>query len=323
MSERIADLVATPGHGKPRENGITIAEMDRLANEKEVSDLAEYTDIVEFGAEALFLLPRSKLLQLVRQCHDGGIAVQSGGTVAEVANLKGAIPEVLDALESLGIDTITVGETMGRISADRKWNLIDHITSRSMKYVLEVRVDAPGARERRDQLLTRLREAESFKGKKVIVWASELDKATSSSELSPAAWEALNEAAGAIGPPSLVFRAPAAALRTSLVQEFGPDVNLAGVPLGDVLELQLQRSGLTTETFGFKGVTQNIEGSPAAKFVYHLVRTEHPIDQSDLVAKSGLPRRTVQAAIEFLVSGGLVREVHDQLDQRRRRYTLK
>ena len=100
-------------------------------------------------------------------------------------------------------------------------------------------------------------------------------------------------------------------------------MNLAGVPVDEVLVLEMQRLGLTVETLGLSRPLQSFDGSPAAKFIYHLIRTEHPIDQATLRLRSGLPRRTIQAALSSLVERGLVREVPDASDLRKHRYTVK
>jgi len=83
----------------------------------------------------------------------------------------------------------------------------------------------------------------------------------------------------------------------------------------------MQRLGLTIETLGVSPPVQNVQGSPAAKFVYHLIKLEHPIDQPTLIQRSGLPKRTLQAALSYLVDSGLVREVSDMSDLRRHKYT--
>ena len=136
-------------------------------------------------------------------------------------------------------------------------------------------------------------------------------------------WDVLNEVAGTFGPPSLIFEAQEMRQLSVLVLEFGPTVNLAGVPLNEALVLEMHRLGLTVETLGLSRPLQSFEGPPAVKFVYHLVRTEHPIDQATLCLRSGLPRRTVQAALSTLVESRLVREVSDSSDLRRRSYTMR
>ena len=134
-------------------------------------------------------------------------------------------------------------------------------------------------------------------------------------------WEALNDLVGRFGPPNLIFEAPRRTQRVSLILEFGPSVNLASIPIGDVTLLEMQRLGLTTETLGLAPSVRNVEGSPASKFVYHLIKSEHPIDQATLIQKSGLPKRTLQAALSYLVDKGLVREVSDLSDLRKHKYT--
>ena len=98
-------------------------------------------------------------------------------------------------------------------------------------------------------------------------------------------------------------------------------MNIAGVPIDDVMPLEMHRLGLTVETLGVSPPVQNVQGSPAAKFVYHLIKAEHPIDQPALIQRSGLPKRTLQAALSYLVDNGLVREVSDMSDLRRHKYT--
>ena len=111
--------------------------------------------------------------------------------------------------------------------------------------------------------------------------------------------------------------------RIALTLEFGPNVNLASVPVNCITTLEMQRLGLTTETLGVTPPVQSVQGSPASKFVYHLIKSEHPIDQQALIQTSGLPKRTLQAALRYLVEGGFVREVPDMSDLRRHKYTPK
>ena len=49
-------------------------------------------------------------------------------------------------------------------------------------------------------------------------------------------------------------------------------------------------------------------GGPATKFVYFLIKSHHPIDQSELIRFSDLPRRTIQGVIEDLKRQGLIIE---------------
>ena len=63
-------------------------------------------------------------------------------------------------------------------------------------------------------------------------------------------------------------------------------------------------------------------GGPATKFVYFIIKIHHPIDQSELIRLSGLPRRTVQGVIEDLKCQSLITESTSAGDARRKVYDL-
>ena len=63
-------------------------------------------------------------------------------------------------------------------------------------------------------------------------------------------------------------------------------------------------------------------GGPATKFVYFLIKSHHPIDQSELIRFSDLPRRTIQGVIEDLKRQGLIIERAGTDDARKKFYDL-
>ena len=63
-------------------------------------------------------------------------------------------------------------------------------------------------------------------------------------------------------------------------------------------------------------------GGPATKFVYFLIKSHHPIDQSELIRFSDLPRRTIQGVIEDLKHQGLIVESAGTDDARKKFYDL-
>ena len=63
-------------------------------------------------------------------------------------------------------------------------------------------------------------------------------------------------------------------------------------------------------------------GGPATKFVYFLIKSHHPIDQSELIRFSDLPRRTIQGVIEDLKRQGLIIESAGTDDARKKFYDL-
>lgn len=325
MSGRLVDeLIPTVREGKPRESGVTIASdhFGQIDNDL-LEQTAEYLDFIEIGVSIPLMVERSKLLERVRRYHDLGVKVLSGGTLIQVAVHKGITPQVLERLRALGFDMVGISESAGNMPIETKRAILNNISKLSMDYIFGVgRKDSeptitPG------YMISRIQEAFELKSHKVIIETGEEGKGgglyDAQGEIS---WDTLNETAGRFGPPNLIFAAPRISQRTALILEFGPAVNLAGVPMDEALTLEMQRLGLTAETLGLSRPIQSIEGSPAAKFVYYLIRAEHPLDQSTLIQRSGLPKRTLQAALSCLVENGFVREVSEASDMRRHKYTL-
>jgi phosphosulfolactate synthase len=326
MSERLLDEVVSAVRGsKPRESGVTIvSDSFGSIDDDLLEQTAEYIDFVKLGLSAPLLVEKSRLLKRVGRYHDLGIKVSSGGTLIQVAVQKDITRQVLEGLRALGFDMIEISESARVIPAEKKRQILDDISKLSMNCIFEVgSKDSRGVRFSAP-IISRIQEAFDLSGEKVIIEMMEEDEAVGLSKAhEEMSWDILNEIAGRFGPPNLIFKAPRISQRTALILEFGPAVNLAGVPINEILTLEMQRLGLTAETLGLYRPVQNVEGSPAVKFVYHLIRTEHPVDQTTLILRSGLPKRTVQGALAYLVDTGLVREVSVSSDMRRRKYTLK
>ncbi len=326
MSERTNNFgstgLALEREGKPRDKGLTFAT-DRLEtlNKELLEQTSEYVDYVKIGLSYPLLLDRSKLIERIRYYHDIGIKVQSGGTLVQVAYKKKILSQVLDRLHSLGFDTVEISESATDIPTEVKEEIVNTLKRLSMDYVFEVGKNDPGHQPPVTYLISKIQEALEFKSPKVIIEGGNGRGVGVYESQGEIVWDSLNEIVGRFGPPNLVFEAPLEPQRTSLILEFGPNVNIASVIIDDVLPLEMQRLGLTTETLGVSPPVQNVQGSPAAKFVYHLIKAEHPIDQPTLIQRSGLPKRTLQAALSYLVESGLVREVSDMSDLRRHKYT--
>ncbi|MDG6995873.1 MAG: phosphosulfolactate synthase [Nitrososphaerota archaeon] len=324
MSENSGSILSAIGReGKPRDKGLSVVS-DRfdLLNRDLLEQAAEYVDYVKIGLSLPLILDRTKLIERIRYYHDIGVKVMSGGTLIQVAYKKRMATQVLERLRSLGFDTVEISESAADITREAKETIIDTIQKLSMDYLFEVGKKDLRRPSPQTYLISKIEEAFELKSPKVVIEAGESGAGVgiynSQHEID---WDYLNEIVGRFGPPNLIFEAPLPAQRTDLILEFGPNVNIASVPMQDILRLEMERLGLTTETLGVSPPVQSVQGSPASKFVYHLIKTEHPIDQPTLIQRSGLPKRTLQAALSYLVEKGFVREVSDMSDLRRHKYT--
>lgn len=308
--------------GKPRDRGLTIVSDVVGSVEKGfLGQVAESIDYAKIGLSLPLILDRSMLLERVRNYHDLGIKVMSGGTLLEVAIKKDILTQVLEKLKSLGFDTVEISESARDIPSELKREVVNKVTSLSMEYIFEVGKKDPKNPPSTSYLISKIEEAFDFESRKVLIEAGEGRSVGIYDSSGDVSWDMLNELVGRFGPPNLIFEAPIKHQRTSLILEFGPGVNIAGIALSEIMELEMQRLGLTSETLGLSPSTRNVEGSPAVKFIYHLIKTEHPVDQPTLMQKSGLPKRTLQAALSYLIDQGVVREVSDMSDLRRHKYT--
>jgi len=332
MSERLivasysgaASIPNLSREGKPRDKGLTFAVDDlKLLDRDYFLQNADYIDWVKIGQSLPLLLDRSKLIERIRFFHDSGIKVQSGGTLVQVAYKKKILPQVLERLRAMGFDTVEISESATEIALETKEEILNLIRKLSMDYVFEVGKKDPARPQSVSYLISKIEEAIELKSPKVLIEAGNGIGVGIFDSQGEIVWDTLNEIVGRFGPPNLVFEAPLESQRIALTLEFGPNVNLAGIPVNSVTTLEMQRLGLTTETLGVSPPVQSVQGSPASKFVYHLIKSEHPIDQQALIQKSGLPKRTLQAALRYLVEGGFVREVPDMSDLRRHKYTPK
>jgi phosphosulfolactate synthase len=322
LSDRTSSSLPLAREGKPRDKGLTYAtDHLHILNKELLEQTSEYIDQVKIGLSYPLLLDRSKLIERIRFYHDIGVKVQSGGTLVQVAYKKKILAQILERVRSLGFDTVEISEAATDIPREAKEEIITTVKRLSMDFIFEVGRNDPGHPSPISYLTSKIQEALDLKSPKVIVEAGAGKGVGIFGAEGEINWDTLNEIVGRFGPPSLVFEAPLVSQRTALVLEFGPSVNVASVPIEDVQVFEMERLGLTVETLGVSPPVQNVEGSPAAKFVYHLIKAEHPIDQPTLIQRSGLPKRTLQAALSYLVENGFVREVSDMSDLRRHKYT--
>jgi len=322
MSEGLTVLPLSR-EGKPRDKGITVVSDGFGHLDKELLEsTAEFIDYVKIGQSLPLIIDRSKLLERIRYYHDLGISVSSGGTLIQAAMKRRITLQVLEKLRSVGFDFIEISESAGDMTNEAKQGLLNSISRLSMGYMFEVGRKDPKHAPSTAYMISKIQEAFEFKSPKVVIEAGlEGEGVGFYDPNGEVSWDTLNEIVGRFGPPNLIFEAPRVFQRTALVLEFGPSANLASIPINDILLLEMQRLGLTIETLGVSPPVQSVEGSPAAKFIYHLIRSEHPIDQAALIQKSGLPKRTLQAALSYLVEKGFVREISDLSDLRRHKYT--
>src|SRR5690349_3849490 len=120
-------------------------------------------------------------------------------------------------------------------------------------------------------------------------------------------WSPYFEVSSSKIPPKFIFECPIESQQSALIAEFGQRANLAGINPDAISSVEsLRRGFMSKATFGVSYLRKEPQTGPASKFIYYLIKTKNPVDQSELIGLSHLPRRTIQNAIEELKSQGLI-----------------
>lgn len=309
--------------GKPRSTGLTVAvdSLDKLDLEQ-LAFAADYLDIVKIEGALPLLADRARMAERIRLYHDFEVRVSTGGMLLEVAVNKQQHHKVLDRAQSLGFDIVEVSESVVDMQPEQKQSIVENAGKLGLECILEVGRKDPRRQLTLQQSLNKIDEAFKLGSKKVVLEGGGTGQTGIYLEDGQIRREWLDEVVGRFGPPNLLFEAPLVSQQVSLILEFGPDVNLGNIPLNGVLTLEARRLGLEWATMGVGRSKEELQASPAVKFVYHLIQSNQPMDQETLIDLSSLPKRTVQAALSVLVGERYVTELRDVNDARRKRYSV-
>lgn len=135
-------------------------------------------------------------------------------------------------------------------------------------------------------------------------------------------WDWVNRIMEEAPRQKIMFEAPQERQQVELVIRLGSNVNLGNVSINSVAALETQRRGMRGDTFGILDTTAKVTGPPSNKFVYYMVANHGSIDQSTIMALTGINRKTLQTSLAELPETGLIRVGSDRKDLRKRIYTL-
>lgn len=245
-----------PGYGsKPRQVGYTMV-LDKRLGLKETEDLlalaGDYIDLIKltFGTSALY--PEAVLRAKIKLIRSYGVDVYPGGTLFEIAVWQDRLEPFLQCAADLGFTGIEISDGTLDLSPQARRRAIQRAKACGFKVVTEVGkkngpplpvlrmqqmiVDdlAAGA----DQVIIEGRES----GKGVGIFDEE-------GRIKTAELEALVHDLPTFE-RVLIWEAPLKSQQVSLIQRFGPNVNLGNIAPEEVLALAALRNGLRGDTFG-------------------------------------------------------------------------
>ncbi|HEX2406461.1 MAG TPA: phosphosulfolactate synthase, partial [Nitrososphaeraceae archaeon] len=141
-------------------------------------------------------------------------------------------------------------------------------------------------------------------------------------------WKFISSLISTYSQENFIFETPIDSLQIHLIAKLGERVNLGLIDPFQVGLIEWTRrkyySKLEMALDKQQNIPnfKNIAGGPSVKFIYFIIKSIHPIDQTELMRVSELPRRTIQASISELKRQGVIIENLDSKDSRKKIYNL-
>jgi phosphosulfolactate synthase len=307
---------------KPRQEGITLT-VDKLESfdRENFEILAAFIDQIKIHNTYPLLISNDLLQKKISYYHDFDIKVSTGSTLTEYAISQNSLENYIKECAKMGFDIIEIGENNIDIDIEKKKKISNSILSADLNFNWKIGKKDPRHQIGIDNTLLRIADVIKIGAKKVVLEANEGISVGIYDQNGSVIWNYVAALTAKYPPNTFIFEAPLPTQQSALIAEFGQRVNLAEINIDNVASVESQRRGfLSKSSFGMSFSQKEIGGSPASKFIYYLIKTKSPIEQSDLIGITHLPRRTVQSAIEDLKNQGFIIERNSLDDSRRKVY---
>jgi phosphosulfolactate synthase len=307
---------------KPRAEGLTYIIDKFQGLDKESFELVSpFVDMVKIYGALPLLVSETTLKKRINFYHDFDVHVSTGSTIAEFATLENLLIPLTKKIAEIGFDAVELGENNIDLDIEDKKKIVDIIMSQDLDFQWKVGKKDPRHQLSIEETLIKIDQAMTLGLKKVVLEANEGLSVGIYDEKGVIKWNFIGALTAKYPPNTFIFEAPIESQQSALIAEFGQRVNLAEIRSDAITSVESQRRGfLSKSVFGVSYLRKDPEGGPAAKFIYYIIKTKYPIDQSELTSISHLPRRTVQAAVEDLKRQGLIIERNSLDDARKKMY---
>ena len=281
-----------------------------------------FMTVAKIGWGLPLLMDEADVRKRVQMYRQYGIDVSNGGTMLEIASSKNKTSKALEHILDAGFTVIELSEGIIDIPRREKKMVAEFARDHGMKLHIEVGRKNAGNQLSLEDTIDGIGAALDFDPDMVIIEGRETGRSVEIYDNDGhIKWDWVSRIIENFDQSKIMFEAPLEDQQAQLITKLGPGVNLGNVSLQSVLPLQSQRSGFRGDNFGGFTGTRKVSGSPATKFVYHVISSHLSLDQGQIASITGLNRRTVQIAIDALVSQQLIRVTSDPRDMRHRVYS--
>ena len=307
-------------HKKPRHEGITyIIDKFQGFDRENFEIISPFIDMVKIYGAYPLLISSEHLKKRIDFYHQNNVLVSTGSTLTEYAIRENVFEKFIEQSKISGFDIIEISENNIHLSLEEKKKIIKIMASYDLRHQWKIGKKDPRRQLTLDETIKRINEVLENNQEKVILEANLGFNVGIYDEKGDIKWNLLSAITSKISPNNIIFETPLEIQQAVLIAEFGQRVNLGEVKLENVVSIESQRRGfLSKASFSITPVKKGPEGSPATKFIYYIIRNKHPVEQSELIYMTNLPRRTVQASIEELRNQGLIIEKNSLDDTRKK-----
>ncbi|HEX6647030.1 MAG TPA: phosphosulfolactate synthase [Nitrososphaeraceae archaeon] len=310
---------------KPRLEGIT-SIIDKLQplDIENFKNIVSYVDSVKIPQSCFLLYSPTELERRIKFYHEHNISVAIDSKITDYALTNNTLNEYLREILSFGFNIIEVEVNMNNNFDDNQ-----KITEISNSFGIELQwkfnKKNSGNNIYHNNIFEKIRELLKISKTKMILGIDQkvdlniLNRGTD--------WRFISSLISTYSQSNFIFETDIESLQINLISKFGERVNLGLIDPFQVGLIEwsrrkdyskLEKSFDKQSTFNMR----NISGGPSVKFIYFILKSLHPIDQTELMRISELPRRTVQASISELKRQGVIFEILDPKDARKKIYEL-
>ncbi len=312
---------------KPRLDGIT-SIIDKLQplNIENFKNIVSYVDSVKIPQSCFLLYSPSELERRIKFYHEHNISVTIDSKITDYALTNNTLNEYLRELLSFGFNIIEVEVNMNN-NIDENQKMIDISNSFNIELQWKFNKKNSGNNIYNENIFEKIQELLKISKTKIIL---EIDQKVDLNIFNKNTnWRFISSLISTYSQSNFIFETDIESLQINLIAKFGERVNLGLIDPFQVglIEWARRKDYSKLENSVDKQTTAsifpNILGGPSIKFIYFIIKSLHPIDQTELMRISELPRRTVQASISELKRQGVIFEILDPKDARKKKYELR
>ena len=278
-------------------------------------------DMVKIYGTLPLMITDDQLAKRISFYHDHDILVSVGSTLTEYALLEKSFDIYVEDACRLGFDIIEIGENNVEIPFEKKKQITEKLNSKDLTPLWKIGKKDPRRQLSFDQTIAKINEAIAVGAEKILLEGNLGYAVNIYDEKGNIKWNVVGSVTSKVSPNRIIFETPLEIQQSALIAEFGQRVNLGEINLENVVSIESQRKGfLSRSSYGISSMKKIAKGSPATKFIYYIIKTKHPVEQSELINITNLPRRTVQTGLEELKEQGLIVEKTNLDDIRKKIY---